>query len=307
VDYNKIFRLREGPGSGVDITLVSPSFGKREGDKLPVIASNVIMENYYDSAEYNERYGCDSDIVLGYLDVSGIEQETIFEFNELDRKGNYTFMIGGGYTHSINLPNGEVDILYRPEDSDNYDDEQSKKVEIIWTDEYIGYVWDDLWNPEEEEDEELMESKIKEVGTRSKEYQVYADGGTGHGDNVRHPKYGRKIADKLSDEEARELADKISSEGRDVKIRHPRMNKGFKTVSHYLTGPEIEEAKKIVIESGYRIVEADDEKEALKVLKALKKAKINDPYDWKNYAKKELDITIDTKILDKVNRKHHIL
>jgi hypothetical protein len=146
------YKLQEGPGAGVDITLVAPSFGKRDGDKLPVIASNVIMANYYDSAEYNERYGVDSDVILGYLDVSGIEQDTIFEFDSLDREGNYTFMVGGGYTHSASLPTGEVDILYRPEDSDDYDDEQSTKLEIIWTDEYVGYVWDDLWNPEEDDD-----------------------------------------------------------------------------------------------------------------------------------------------------------
>ncbi|KAA6365744.1 MAG: hypothetical protein EZS28_038729 [Streblomastix strix] len=155
------YKLQEGPGAGVDITLVAPSFGKRDGDNLPVIASNVIMANYYDSAEYNENYGVDSDIVVGYLDVYGIEQETIFEFNELDREGNYTFMVGGGYTRAANLPNGEVDILYRPEDSDNYDDEQSAKIELIWTDEYVGYVWGDLWNPEEDdEDDEEIRSEI---------------------------------------------------------------------------------------------------------------------------------------------------
>jgi hypothetical protein len=147
------YKLQEGPGSGVDIYLFNPRLGERRDKEVKVYADNIVLENYYDGVDYNENYGVKGEeIEIGVLDVSKCP---LAQFKFDTTKDVYEFMVGGGYTHSEKIPQGcEVEIIAGNEDEDLDYEGEGFKVPIYFKNEYIEYLWEDLWNPQSDEDEE---------------------------------------------------------------------------------------------------------------------------------------------------------
>jgi len=150
---SKLFErvLREGPGSGVTMKLIDPEI---RGTDL--WASEVSLKNYDNSVRFSDAYGDGTMCRIGGIKNLPPEFDDM-TYGFTDAEGDYgagdvSIMIGGGYGHSTEMQPFELGV-YLDEEGD-----RSTTI-IVEPIEELKYLWDDLWNPDvdDELEEEMYE------------------------------------------------------------------------------------------------------------------------------------------------------
>jgi hypothetical protein len=145
---SKLFEkiLREGPGSGVKITLygvrLEPT-GRTGDDQVDMFAEYYKISNY-DNAVFSDKVEGGSHVGTITLEDDLHNEEDLQLDNYSDDTDSFELFVGGGYTHSDDTPFVDISVW-------TGDDIQING--IITFDEEIDDLWKELWDYDHEEDD----------------------------------------------------------------------------------------------------------------------------------------------------------
>jgi hypothetical protein len=147
MDKQKLFEsiLREGIGSATTII-----FKDAYVDKHALVCSDVIMKNGFDGyVTYQDTYGDGDEFVAGLFDeAEGVNPEELnFKENYWGEEKDIEVVIGGGSTHASSLH--QVELNGAPEGEEEFSFPYILKLDV-----HVQYLYEDLWNDEDDEEED---------------------------------------------------------------------------------------------------------------------------------------------------------